>query len=152
MEQRARMEGPLKASSFPVMSLVRLLVTMMTSWAKVDNSLIARSSMRLRVTSPDWNSLKQYNAYYNMWKVKDNKSKTERPNNESCHLKLKKKYPLLFNHFWSLSHHYRRRLQFQSSNINSNVSPIHFLGPLLTLQGGSATSALTPKKHPPARV
>lgn len=56
MLQRALMALALYWSSFPVMSLVRLLVTMMTSSAILDISLIARYTRRRRVTSFDWKS------------------------------------------------------------------------------------------------
>ncbi len=54
--QRALMALALYWSSFPVMSLVRLLVTMMTSSAILDISLMTRYTSRRRVTSLDWKS------------------------------------------------------------------------------------------------
>ena len=57
MVQRARMALALYWSSLPVMSLVRLLVTMMTSSAIWDISLMARYTRRRKDTSLDWNNL-----------------------------------------------------------------------------------------------
>ena len=48
--QRVRIADALYMSSLPVMSLVRLLVTMITSSAMVDISLITRNTMRRRNT------------------------------------------------------------------------------------------------------
>lgn len=53
---RARMAAALYKSSFPVMSLVKLEVTIITSSAMVDNSLIPRYIIRRRITSWDWKS------------------------------------------------------------------------------------------------
>lgn len=55
--QRARMAAALYKSSCPVISLVRLEVTMMTSSASDDSSLMPRYTMRRSTTSRDWKSL-----------------------------------------------------------------------------------------------
>ncbi len=59
MVQRALMAEALYISSLPVMSLVRLDVTMMTSSAKLDKLLMPRYTMRRRTGSLDWNNWKE---------------------------------------------------------------------------------------------